>query len=297
MTEKATTIEFKPPARDDFLEDIRRGRIRPGSHYISADGTVYTIKALRADGGMTLAREYPKARGKAARKAEKRARHTADAATVKRQSMKLPATVKQIRTMFVQQFGIPSGTPETIDEPARQWCIKFAQQIAAALPGQGFGVKRADPGRPIGKDTLAQQSPAGLVCWDLFTGTSTGNPRLNEDPDSESIPDQTFVPVEPHDWLGILNTKPTDPTPVPQPIPPGGTDELTAALRRLEQKVDGIAGLTAHLEDLVKSSDDANERRYADIVANIQHQPAAKGYTGTVSIFGVKVSIELNPKA
>lgn len=294
---KPTTIEFKPPARDDFLEDIRRGIIRPGSHYISEDGTVYTIKALRADGGMTLAREYPKARGKAARKAEKRARHTAGSNSPKRQSMKLPAAVKQIRTMFVQQFGIPSGTPETIDETARQWCIKFAQQIAAALPGQGFGVKRADPGRPIGKDTLAQQGPAGLVCWDLFTGTSTGNPRLNDDPDSESIPDQVFVPVEPHDWLGIVNTKPTDPTPVPQPIPPGGTDDVAATLKRLEQKVDGIAGLATHLENLVKSADDNNERRYQDLVNHFAAVPAAKGYTGTVSIFGVRVRIELNPKA
>lgn len=139
--------------------------------------------------------------------------------------MKLPDRVKAIRTRYAAKFGLPHGTPETIDDIARQWSIGFAEQVRFETMDAKWGMKRADPGRPIGKDSIAFNDPAGLICWDLFTGTGTGSPGLNDDPDSLAIgpgtPDgghdgQVFVPVQAVDHIGQVSTPPV---PVPSPKP------------------------------------------------------------------------------
>lgn len=127
--------------------------------------------------------------------------------------MKLTAVVKDIRTRYIAKFGLPRGTPETIDDIARTWCIQFAEQVRFETKDARYGMKRADPGRPIGKDSLAYNADSGLICWDLFTGTGTGTPQLNTDPDSLDIPDQVFVPVPAVDHLGGA---------APMPVPPAG---------------------------------------------------------------------------
>lgn len=130
--------------------------------------------------------------------------------------MKLPDAVKLIRDRYVAKFGTPHGTPDTIDEIARQWSIGFAEQVIFDTKDPRWGVKRADSGRPIGKDTIAFNPPPGLVCWDLFIGTGTGNPQIVLDPDSQDIHDQVFVEVPAIDHIGGTNP----PTP---PAPPGHT--------------------------------------------------------------------------
>jgi hypothetical protein len=117
--------------------------------------------------------------------------------------MQLPDSVKSVRARYIAAFPIPQGSPgEGFEETARQWSIKFAEQVAFERPGEGWGMKRADPGRPISKDTIARQMDGRLHIWDLLTGTGTGAPRLNDNPESEDVTGQTFVPVAPTNHLG-----------------------------------------------------------------------------------------------
>lgn len=194
--------------------------------------------------------------------------------------MKLPHVVKEIRSRYLARFAVPVGTPETIDVQARTWSLRFAQQVAFELPGQGWGMKRADPGRPIGKDTIANRT-GGLKCWDLLMGTGTGAPVLVDDPESQDISDQVFVEVEPFNWLGTVRLPPTLPPDVSQ----------------LEGKLDGLTNLVIHLENLVKATDDNNERRYQDLVARLSAVSAVKGFTGAARIpYLGTAPIDLVPK-
>lgn len=127
--------------------------------------------------------------------------------------MKLPDPVRDIRLRYVAKFPVPQSTPGAIDELARQWSIHFAEQVLFETQDARYGVKRADPGRPICKDCLARNDAGGLITWDLLEATGTGSPTLINDPDSLDIPDQVFVPVLPVNHLGSSQT------PVPVPVP------------------------------------------------------------------------------
>jgi hypothetical protein len=137
--------------------------------------------------------------------------------------MKLPDDVKAIRTRYVAKYPVPQGTPETIDDLVRAWTVRFCEQVHFDTKDARYGAKRADPGRPIGKDTLARNDASGLIGWDLLLGTGTGHPTLYPDPDSLALgpgtPDggasgQVFVPVAPVDHLAG-SPVPPDPTPPP----------------------------------------------------------------------------------
>jgi hypothetical protein len=145
--------------------------------------------------------------------------------------MQLPDAVKYLRGLYVARFPIPAGPPgEPHEENCRQWSIRFAEQVAYNFPGQGWGMKRAGPGRPISKDTIAQRIDGEhLRIWDLLTGTGTGDPRLNDNPESEELTGQTFVPVASTNHLKLQVPNPEPPT---TPTPPAPTD-LSAILERL----------------------------------------------------------------
>lgn len=134
--------------------------------------------------------------------------------------MKLPDSVKAIRSRYVAAFPIPTGAPgEQHEENVRQWSIRFAEQVAFEQ-GPQWGMKRADPNRPISKDTIALND-GRLLIWDLLLGTGTGNPRLLDDPDSEELVGQVFVVVQPKNHLGTpQQPPPVPPTPPPAPCPP-----------------------------------------------------------------------------
>jgi hypothetical protein len=181
--------------------------------------------------------------------------------STKEAGMKLEKDVKAIRARWLSMFPLPQafiGEAESaFEERMRRWSIGFAEQVAWEIPGQGYGVKRADPGRPIGKDTLARNLPVtGLICWDLATGAGTGHPSLNEDPDSQDITGQFFV-TSPEDFLprnhlGRGEVVPLPPTPVPVPVGGGPTMADVNALR----------AAIMQQERLVKELEDANERRW-----------------------------------
>lgn len=133
--------------------------------------------------------------------------------------MKLPDSVKAIRARYVVAFPIPTGAPgEQHEENVRQWSIRFAEQVAFEQ-GPQWGMKRADPNRPISKDTIALND-GRLLIWDLLLGTGTGNPRLLDDPDSEELVGQVFVVVQPTNHLGTPEQPPAQPPSPPPSQPP-----------------------------------------------------------------------------
>lgn len=158
--------------------------------------------------------------------------------------MKIPADVKAIRARVIAAFGVPSGEPgDAYEERLRQWSIKFAEQVAFELPGQGYGVKRGDPNRPIGKDTLARQVDGRLIIWDLFTGSGTGRPSLNDDPDSEDITGQFFETRPeyflPTNHLGVAPPAPAPP-PTPAPVPPAPVPPTPVGLSPVLARLDAL---------------------------------------------------------
>lgn len=139
--------------------------------------------------------------------------------------MKLPPAVLATRDRYVAMFPLwdTPGDP-TAEDRARQWTLGLISQIVYEHPGQGYGSKRADPGRPLSKDAIAQQTETAtsgaaratgkgkqapatrtylqLLGWDLLTGAGSGSPQLVPDPDSMDITGQVFEPVAGADVIG-----------------------------------------------------------------------------------------------
>lgn len=163
--------------------------------------------------------------------------------------MLLPDAVKQVRARFIEAFPVPQGTPgEEFEERARQWTIKFAQQVAFDVPNQGWGMKRADPNRPISKDTIAKVDAGRLLIWDLLTGTGTGMPRPVDDPDSQDITGQLFVEVVATNHLkGIVPPQGTVPPEPRQELKPLVQTKTEAALM-----AEHLAAIRATLEAVLK---------------------------------------------
>jgi hypothetical protein len=155
--------------------------------------------------------------------------------------MKLPAEVIAIRNRYVSRFPVPQGPPgEAFEEQARQWSIRLAEQVAFEQ-GPLWGMKRADAGRPISKDTIAFYADETIRIWDLLIGTGTGSPRLLADPDSEDLVGQLFVKVNATDHLG--NAPVPQPTPSPAPAPldlTPITDALKALASTQESVIDSV---------------------------------------------------------
>lgn len=170
--------------------------------------------------------------------------------------MKLSSAVKATRARFVAAFPVPSinsGEDQQVyEERCRQWSIHLAEQIAFELPGQGYGVKRGDSGRPICKDCLARSTDGQLLSWDMLRGASSGHPALNDDPDSLDLtgpPDgpQFFEDrpqfFNPQNRLGAVVVPPQSP-PGPGEPPPSGLDaeirsfmvDVRTAIGRIEKK-------------------------------------------------------------
>lgn len=153
--------------------------------------------------------------------------------------MQLPAEVKAIRARYIATFPVPQGEPgEAFEESARQWSIRFAEQVAFEQ-GPLWGMKRADPNRPISKDTLSLYGNDGaIIIWDLLMGTGTGKPRLVDDPHGHEITGQVFVPVTPTNHLG---TAPVPEKPKPE-LPPADLGPVIAYLSKIETKLDTLPG-------------------------------------------------------
>ena len=140
-----------------------------------------------------------------------------------------PWELSDLLSRYVARYPVPQGAPgDATDEACRQWSIRFAEQAAFSEPEGGYGMKRADPYRPIGKDTLAASRGGRLYVWDLLSGVATGKPALVPNPTALDVTGQVFVVVQPTNHLG--EAPPVDP-PVDPPVePPKSLDKRVLAL-------------------------------------------------------------------
>jgi hypothetical protein len=158
--------------------------------------------------------------------------------------MKLPAEAKTILAAFVAAFPIPDGDRgEAFEETIRQWTMRFVQTVLARTADASWGSKRADAGRPIGKDSIARQVDGHLWGWDLLLGAGTGRPTLHPDPDGEDITGQVFEPVEARDWLA---------SPEPQPEPEPQPDGLLARLEAIERQLAALYAVQTGQLDVLR---------------------------------------------
>jgi len=131
--------------------------------------------------------------------------------------VKLPTAVLQTRDRYVAAFPLWNVPVEQADDTARKWTLGLIAQINWEHPNQGYGSKRADAGRPLSKDSVAQQIGGQILNWDMLSGTGTGHPILVPNPDSLDISDQLWEFVQGRDIIGHAPTPPTPVPPQPQP--------------------------------------------------------------------------------
>lgn len=146
------------------------------------------------------------------------------------------------------------------DDMRRSLQKMVIETVVSRCPGEGWGWKRADPGRPLSKDSIANNmiQPGHVLAWDCFDGTS----RLPVQRDSIPIDDQVFVDVVGFDHLRGVAL----PTITPQPQRSGGggaplisTAEFFEALQWLDKlyreqmgRPNGVdlEGIAAHIYTL-----------------------------------------------
>jgi hypothetical protein len=148
------------------------------------------------------------------------------------------------------------------DDQRRSLQKMIVETVVNRFPGEGWGWKRADPGRPLSKDTIAnnRMDPPHILAWDCFDGAT----RLPVQRDSILIDDQVFVDVVGFDHLGPGPTPRPDPPPQPHPMPsPGGravsAEEFFETLQWLDRfyreqlnRPNGVdlEGIAAHVYNL-----------------------------------------------
>jgi len=110
--------------------------------------------------------------------------------------------------------------PPPIDDHAcRAWTMKLAEQFAHTFQSQGWGTKRADPGRPPSTDCICTQSP--FVGYDVIISQGRPEQHLARHPEELNLTGQVFIPVVATDHLeGVKPPKPKPPKPEPpKPAP------------------------------------------------------------------------------
>ncbi len=134
--------------------------------------------------------------------------------------MHLPSAILATRDRYVAAFPMWSVPESQADDTARKWTLGLIAQVNWEHPNQGYGSKRADAGRPLSKDSLAQKVGAQILNWDMLSGTGTGHPTLVQNPDSEDISDQVWEFVQGRDVIGAAPIPPTPQPPQPGTCPP-----------------------------------------------------------------------------
>lgn len=190
--------------------------------------------------------------------------------------MNLPGRVVEIvRALYEANKNLALGS----DEDRRALTIKINEQIAFEL-GSQWGAKRADSGRPISKDAIAFNAAPDLFIWDWQDGTTRGPssfmaagvPGKNVGEGQPEGP-QVFVPVSPTNHLGAVPAPAaggqSGSQPPPAPGVPAAAIDWTPVVSALNVVVGGLSALATQ----AKEHDDANERRYRDVVAHFEALP------------------------
>jgi hypothetical protein len=187
-------------------------------------------------------------------------------------TMKLDPNVLALRNAFAARFPFRAGISEG---EVRDWNIRFARQVVASFPGEGYGLKSTSSTGVIGKDTIAKREGGNLYCWDLLIGAGSGNPQLSPDPAFHNIgvpPEgpQKFRDVAefggPFNFLGESPAQPEPEQPGPVvPAPPTVTcrftptespdlGELKTMLADLGRKVDALGARQEVLHNDTRTS-------------------------------------------
>lgn len=145
------------------------------------------------------------------------------------------------------------------DDDRRSLTQKIAEQVAYEL-GPRWGQKRADPGRPISKDTLAFNGDDQLHGWDLFNGSTRAANQFPEEVPPHEMKEQVFVPVIPTNHLGAPQAPPApEPQPAPQPAAcqcqfvPCDSEPLRLELAQTKAAVNILIAQVGQLQDVVKA--------------------------------------------
>lgn len=193
----------------------------------------------------------------------------------------LKSSVVGLINRFAQKFPLPQGSPgDDHENNCRAWMQTLEEQIEFTFPGEGYGRKRGDPGRPWSKDNLPRKTAQGLEGWDLMAGAGTGKPRLEISAVSISLDGQDFQTVSPVDHLDGRDSQ----------QPPAGGTGTTPPPVQVPQAVD-LSPVTARLDLLAERLSDleANQRILVLQVTKLAGRPDAgpvvfPAYTGALGM-------------
>lgn len=136
----------------------------------------------------------------------------------------IPPAGQQALRQLAAQFASEIQSPD--DNVRRVWAMRAAEQLAFTVSPE-FGTKRADPGRPLSKDSVARVIAGHLCNWDLVSGSS----RELQFGAAADITGQTFVAVTPRNHLGAAPPVVDPPVPPQPPVCPPDQTATVATLR------------------------------------------------------------------
>jgi len=113
---------------------------------------------------------------------------------------------------LLERFNAAYPAPQE-DDACRIWTLHLAEQFAYTFPGQMWGTKRADAGRPPSTDVICTRQP--FTGYDVLLNQGRPNQTLAKNPAPIDLTGQVFITVVPTNHLGA--TPP--PAPPPQPYP------------------------------------------------------------------------------
>lgn len=191
--------------------------------------------------------------------------------------MRLPSYALPIITGLVQRY--PGLAQSRNDDDRRELTQRIAQTLKKRSSDPSWGLKKADAGRPVSKDSLVYQSPGmPMLFWDWQNGATLGlsDLVLSQGNGVELDPPHVFVPVEALDWLESVPVPPSEPPPQTVPtVPSPGLEDLEQRLFRAVELLERQESAIAELNRKLAEAEEANERRYTDIVNNVLAQGAA----------------------
>jgi hypothetical protein len=185
----------------------------------------------------------------------------------------LPAPACAALQALEQKHGaLNQGT----DDQRRAFALIVAEQFAFSFPGEGWGTKSADPGRPQTKDAVARLRGATLDGWDLVDG-GTRRVTCNSHIDLQG---QNFIAVTPRNHLD--DAPPPPDTPPPTPTGLTVIERVTALQGRMEDAMQALAAQDRKI--------DAIQHQLEVAIVALEHaQEGIKFPVYTARIFGQPV--------
>jgi hypothetical protein len=149
---------------------------------------------------------------------------------------------RRAREIIDELYVLHAGLAKGDEEQRRLLTRKIAEQCRYEL-GERWGMKRPDPGRPPGKDSLAYNDPVGMVSWDWQNGTTRLPHEIPHFWSAEALTrtnggkPQIFIPVDPVDHLNVhVPRPPAPPVEAPAHVSAGQLAAILERLDRIEQR-------------------------------------------------------------